>query len=66
MTSKGIRNMSEEKHLYMDYFLNEDDLFADEIGAEGFISSNLCHLIPAPGFVQTLFIYKFNKNRTFL
>ena len=29
MTSKDIRFMSEEALLDMDYFLNEDDLFAD-------------------------------------
>ena len=32
MTSKDIRNMSEDELLDMDYFLNEDDLFADEVG----------------------------------
>lgn len=36
MTSKDIRNMSEDDLLDMDYFLNEDDLFADEAGVEGF------------------------------
>ena len=36
MTSKDIRHMSEEELLDMDYFLNEDDLFADEAGVEGF------------------------------
>ena len=36
MTPKDIRNMSEEELLDMDYFLNEDDLFADEAGVEGF------------------------------
>ena len=36
MTSKDIRSMSEDKLLDMDYFLNEDDLFADEAGVEGF------------------------------
>ena len=36
MTSKDIRRMSEEELLDMDYFLNEDDLFADEAGVEGF------------------------------
>ena len=30
MTSKDIRNMSEDELLDMDFFLNEDDLFADE------------------------------------
>ena len=38
MTSKDIRNMSEDELLDMDYFLNEDDLFADEAGVEGFFS----------------------------
>uniref|UniRef100_UPI0040560FC2 hypothetical protein n=1 Tax=Agathobacter sp. TaxID=2021311 RepID=UPI0040560FC2 len=36
MTSKDIRYMSEETLLDMDYFLNEDDLFNDEVGVEGF------------------------------
>ena len=36
MTSQDIRHMSEDDLLDMDYFLNEDDLFADEAGVEGF------------------------------
>ena len=36
MTSKDIRHMSEDELLDMDYFLNEDDLFSDEAGVEGF------------------------------
>lgn len=36
MTSRDIRFMSEEALLDMDYFLNEDDLFDDEAGVEGF------------------------------
>lgn len=36
MTSEDIRRMSEDNLLDMDYFLNEDDLFADEAGVEGF------------------------------
>ena len=36
MTSEDIRNMSEVDLLNMDYFLNEDDLFDDEAGVEGF------------------------------
>ncbi len=36
MTSGDIRRMSEDDLLDMDYFLNEDDLFADEAGVEGF------------------------------
>ncbi len=36
MTAKDIRRMSEEELLDMDYFLNEDDLFDDEAGVEGF------------------------------
>ena len=36
MTSQDIRHMSEDELLDMDYFLNEDDLFADEAGVEGF------------------------------
>lgn len=35
-TSKDIRNMSEDDLLDMDYFLNEEDLFTDETGVEGF------------------------------
>ena len=36
MTSENIRRMSEDDLLDMDYFLNEDDLFDDEAGVEGF------------------------------
>ena len=36
ITSEDIRRMSEDDHLDMDYFLNEDDLFDDEAGVEGF------------------------------
>ena len=36
MTSKDIRRMSAEELMDMDYFLNEDDLFDDEAGVEGF------------------------------
>lgn len=36
MTSTDIRRMSEDELLDMDYFLNDDDLFADEAGVEGF------------------------------
>ena len=36
MTSGDIRRMSGDDLLDMDYFLNEDDLFDDETGVEGF------------------------------
>ena len=36
MTPEDIRRMSEDALLDMDYFLNEDDLFADEAGVEDF------------------------------
>ena len=36
MTSKDIRRMSDDDLLDMDYFLDEDDLFDDEAGVEGF------------------------------
>ena len=36
MTSEDIRRMSEDDLLDMNYFLNEDDLFDDEAGVEGF------------------------------
>ena len=36
MTPRDIRRMSEDDLLDMDYFLNEDDLFDDEAGVEGF------------------------------
>ena len=36
MTSEDIRRMSEDDLLDMDYFLNEDDLFDNEAGVEGF------------------------------
>jgi len=36
MTSEDIRRMSEDDLLDMDYFLNEDGLFDNEAGVEGF------------------------------
>ena len=36
LTSMDIRTMSEDELLDLDYFLNEDDLFNDEAGVEGF------------------------------
>lgn len=36
MTSEDIRRMSGDNLLDMDYFLNEDDLFDDEVCVEGF------------------------------
>ena len=36
ITSEDIRRMSGDNLLDMDYFLNEDDLFDDEAGVEGF------------------------------
>lgn len=36
LTPEDIRHMSEDALLDMDYFLNEDDLFADEAGVEDF------------------------------
>lgn len=36
MISEDIRRMSEDDLLNMDYFLNEDDLFDNEAGVEGF------------------------------
>ena len=36
MISEDIRRMSEDDLLDMAYFLNEDDLFDDEAGVEGF------------------------------
>ena len=36
MTSEDIRHMSEDDLLDMDYFLNEDDPFNDDLGEEGF------------------------------
>ena len=36
LSSEDIRNMSDDDLLDMDYFLNEDDLFDDEAGVEGF------------------------------
>ena len=36
MTSEDIRCMSEDDLLDMDYFLNEDDLFDDDFGEDGF------------------------------
>ena len=36
LSSEDIRNMSDDELLDMDYFLNEDDLFDDDAGVEGF------------------------------
>ena len=36
LSSEDIRNMSDDELLDMDYFLNEDDLFDDDAGIEGF------------------------------
>lgn len=36
MTSSDIKKMSDDELLDMDYFLNEDDLFSDDAGFEGF------------------------------
>ena len=36
LSSVDIRNMSEDELLDMDYFLNEDELFYDDVGVEGF------------------------------
>lgn len=36
MTPEDIRNMPDEDLLDMDFFLNEDDEFDDEVGEEGF------------------------------
>lgn len=36
MDVDDIRSMSDDDLLDMDYFLNEDDLFDDEAGVEGF------------------------------
>jgi len=44
MTAAEIRKMSDEDLLDMDYFLNEDDLFADEAGVEGFYIFYTCRL----------------------
>ena len=36
LSSEDIRNMSDDDLLDMDCFLNEDDLFDDDAGVEGF------------------------------
>ena len=36
MDADDTRSMSDDDLLDMDYFLNEDDLFDDEAGVEGF------------------------------
>lgn len=36
MTASDIKKMSDDELLDMDYFLNEDDLFSDDSGFEGF------------------------------
>ena len=62
MTSKDIRNMSEDELLDMDFFLNEDDLFADEAGVEGFYiferASSCSHARLCAGYFHSLFQQK--------
>ncbi|WP_164690067.1 hypothetical protein [Luxibacter massiliensis] len=36
ITSKDIRHINKDEFWDMDYFLNENDLFADEAGVESF------------------------------
>ena len=36
MTSEEVQHMSDNDLLDRDYFLHEDDLLDDEVGAEGF------------------------------
>jgi hypothetical protein len=36
MTVNDIKSMSDDELLDMDYFLNEDDLFDEDAGVEGF------------------------------
>lgn len=36
LSSEDIRNMSDDELLDMDYFLNEDGLFDNDAGVEGF------------------------------
>jgi len=36
LSSKDIRYMSDDELLDMDFFLNEDDLFDDDVGVDGF------------------------------
>ena len=36
MSKNDIKHMSDDDLLDMDYFLNEDDLFDDNAGVEGF------------------------------
>lgn len=66
MTSMDIRNMSEDELLDMDYFLNENDLFDDEAGVEGFISSesvlSYLHARLCAGYFRS----KNRQNRTLL
>ena len=75
MTSKDIRNMSEDELLDMDYFLNEDDLFSDEAGVEGFLylltsaislsCSLLCGLFSFMNLTNIELSYKAKKEKQF-
>ena len=64
MTSEDIRRMSEDNLLDMDYFLNEDDLFADEAGV--FISSKQCRPMFMPASVRAIFNFRERHRRSFL
>lgn len=62
-----IRNMSEDDLLDMDYFLNEDNLFDDEIWCRRFLHLlNRCRSICVPASVRAIFVQWFAQNRTFL
>lgn len=76
MTSKDIRNMSEDELLDMDFFLNEDDLFADEAGVEGFyifytgdvlsVCPPLCGLFSFNGSPKIELSYKVKKEASYI
>ena len=61
MTSEDIRRMSEDDILDMDYFLNEDDLFADEAGVEGF-----CRPVFMLASARAIFNSRERRRRSFL
>ena len=66
MTCRDICNMREDELLDMDYFLNEDDLFADEAGyllnsVVLFSSLPLCRLFSFRNLIKIELSYKVKR-----
>ena len=60
MTSKDIRNMSEDELLDMDFFLNEDDLFADEAGVTALAGHRAAILFNGNLYFHSLYLWLFH------